>query len=136
MGAVAGRMADVLGGLEVVKWHTGNYAVRLPGVDHPVTWAFIFPRKRNAVAMRVLLLAAWPDWSAMPRSPEGRFDPPPGVKEEVFRLHDLAEDERSRRLRGECLLCGWWQRHACRCGTPTGPGQPRRWAAADMEWAR
>ncbi len=135
MGAVEGYKPDQLGGLEIVKWHTGKYAIRIVGVEHPVTWDFIHQRKRNAIAMRALLLdAAGGDWTSMPRGDTGKLTPGPEAKAAILRLRAVAEDENQRRLCGQCLLCGYVPTY-CACGRDVEDDDPRRWTAEDMAWA-
>ena len=135
MGAVEGYKPDRLGGLEIVKWHTGGYAIRVVGAEWPVTTALVLPHKRIAVAMRKLLIdAAGYDWTSMPRGADRKLAPEPDVRARVLRLHDLADDECRRRIWGVCLLCG----HAldpCACGRAARADDPRRWTAEDMAWA-
>jgi hypothetical protein len=145
MGAVPGYQPDRHGGLEIVKWHTGAFAVRTPpppGQDpqdeHPIAWNFIFPRKRQAAAMRQLLLdAVGCHWSALPPGRNGEnvriADRETALR--LRRLVEMAEDFFNRRAYQVCLLCGYAP-SACACGRPAEPRDPRRWTADDMAWAK
>jgi hypothetical protein len=146
MGAVPGYKPDLLGGLEIVKWHTGHFAIRTPPPpgqdpqdDHPVTWNFVLPRKREAVAMRRLLLdAVGGDWAVLPGGDDGEVDAdrvPRDVWLRLARLDAAAEDAFRRRAYRVCLLCGYAP-YACACHRPVEPRDPRRWTADDMAWSR
>ena len=145
MGAVEGYKPDRLGGLEIVKWHTGHFAIRTPPSrdhdpqnDQPLTWNFVLPRKREAVAMRRLLLdAVGGDWATLPLDDDGAVDAdrvPRDVRLRLARLDRQAKDAFERRAYKTCLLCGYAP-SACACDRPVEPGNPRRWTAEDMVWA-
>jgi hypothetical protein len=138
MGAVPTRTRrrDVEGGLEVVRWHTGGYAVCRLGTarPQPVHISTIFPRKRNAVAFRRLLLAVHADWLKLPPGWAGRESTAPELLARVVGLIHLAEDEQARRLYRLCLCCGHIP-SACACARPRREGEPRRYIVEDMAWA-
>lgn len=139
MGAAAGYKPDQLGGLEIVKWRTGSYVIRETGQDEPVEWTFVLPRKRNAAAVRQMLLdAAGGNWADLPHRDDGlldagRFDDE--AKDRARQVFRAVKSGNSRHSSGQCLCCGYREDN-CYCGEPVRDGDPARRTAADMEWAR
>lgn len=123
------RPADVAGGLEVRRTHRGSWGLHLSdGTDMQIT----LPRKRNAVAVRALLLAVLSDWSDVPASgwPERVTADQRAAASRVVGMVGRVLDRQSRRV--VCLGCG---HRTCACGTDSLLDGPH-YAPAELERTR
>lgn len=129
MGATTTRPADVAGGLEVRRTHTGRWNILLP--DGELMAGVLLPRQRNARAVRALLLGALPDWTGVSVTtwPDRvTADQRHAAREVVWMVRRVCD----RRSRGVLLCCGC---RSCVCGTDRRP-DGAHYTAAELEWAR
>lgn len=113
------RPPDVVGSLEVRRSHTGRWLICL--ADGTPIYELAQPRKRNAVALRALLLTAMPDWTAVV-GPDASL-PDSADRDAICRVTTMARLVAARRIRNVCLGCGC-REYACACGTDRHPGRP------------
>lgn len=122
------RKPDVFGGLEVRRTHRGTWGLHLSdGTDMQIT----LPRKRNATAVRQLLLDVLPDWSDVPASgwPERVTADQRVAASRVVGMVGRVQDRQSR---GVHLCCG---HRSCACGTDSRLDGPH-YSSDELEWAR
>lgn len=138
----AAARRDVEGGLEVHKTRTGwqisraaDLAWRPEGGDDPGLLRLPLPTRREARAVRALLLAHIPDWDTLAPGENGaRFHPPtPQAGAAATRVVAMVDAVAARRLRGGvCLGCGC-RPSGCACGTG-GHAGGSHYTAADLAW--
>lgn len=129
-----------VGGLEVVKRHDfGDWAVREVGSDDRLRRYHALPRRRQAVAVRRMLLdAAGGEWTKLPRNDDQTIDVgalDAATRAGITRVVEIVTDGETRRCQQLCLPCGY-PPETCRCGQSVRSFDPRRWTAEDMAWAR
>lgn len=128
-GAAGGtRGADIAGGLEVRRTHRGTWGLHLSdGTDMQIT----LPRKRNATAVRQLLLDVLPDWSDVP--PTGWPDRvTPDQRAAASRVVGMVGRVQARQSRGMHPCCG---HRTCACGTDSLLDGPH-YTADELAWAQ
>lgn len=150
MGAVPTSRRDVEGGLEIHKiphmaaawlvsraqdrdaWlaaDTGAWRTFPPGLTETS-----LPRRRNAAALRALLLTHVPDWRSPPlmAGERGLYHPDREAWARAVQVVRMADTVGKRRLRGLCPGCGL-RPGLCRDWEPRfGP----RYTAEELAWAR
>lgn len=123
------RRPDVVGGIEVRQVRGGWFLICPPGGGWENSLTDGLPRKRNAVAVRSLLLAEIPDWEAVAAA--GRLpDTEAGCKaRDIGRMVKKVADRAGRH---GCLGCGY---RSCACGTDGRLDGPH-YTDAELAWFR
>ncbi|WP_239405411.1 hypothetical protein [Frankia sp. Cj3] len=127
----AARPPDIVGGLEISKWHTGRWVIVLP--DGVPIGSIDQPSKRRAVALRALLLGAAPDWTTSAGAGDGKL-PDGADRAAIHAITRMARDVHDRETYKRCLGCG--QKNTCACTAEAGPGDPARYTPEQLAWTQ
>lgn len=125
------RLPDVVGGLEVRRNRAGHWDIHLP--DGTAIPGLMQPRRRNARAVRQLLLEAVPDWTRVTAT-EWPDDITAARRAAATRVIRMVSLVMTRISRGVCLGCGC-REGMCACGTGCYPDGPH-YTPAELEWTR
>jgi hypothetical protein len=130
------RRRDIVGGLEVRRfpaYSAGQWRVVRDGRQF-LPYMFCQPRKRNALALRALLLEIRPDWTDLPTTAEGRLRLPDDQLHKLVELARLADTIHARSAYRQCPGCGM-RPGSCVCGCDQ-PGNGPKLSADQVAWAR
>lgn len=123
------RPPDVVGGIEVRQLNDHRWHLICPPGGDPQDALFDvgLPRKRNAVAVRTLLLAAIDDW--VPVVTAGRL-PDNAAGQTARAIGQMVKRVVDRAYRQVCLGCGY---RSCRCGTDQHVDGPH-YTTDQLDW--
>jgi hypothetical protein len=128
---------DIVGGLEIRQFPTYSSGLwRITwNAEQVFSSDFSVERKRNAVALRALIIDIRPDWTGMQRTESGRLVMSEDERPRFTRLRQLVRGVTDRRAYGECLLCGL-RAHDGRDCRKFEDWHPTRLTEEDVAWAR